>query len=98
MRRTKIVATIGPASESPERITELLEAGVDVFRLSLAHGSVEEGIERIRLVRSLAPQAAIMVDIPGPKIRAGSFGTQGVELVVGRVVQLIAAFGEASTA
>ena len=98
MRRTKIVATIGPASESPERITELLEAGVDVFRLSLAHGSVDEGIERIRLVRSLAPKAAIMVDIPGPKIRAGSFGTQGVELPVGRVVQLTAAFGEVSTA
>ncbi len=98
MRRTKIVATIGPASESPERITELLEAGVDVFRLSLAHGSVEEGIARIRLVRSLAPKAAIMVDIPGPKIRAGSFGTQGVELIVGRVIQLTAAFGEASTA
>jgi pyruvate kinase len=98
VRRTKIVATIGPASQSPERITELLEAGVDVFRLSLAHGSVEEGIARIRLVRSLAPNAAIMVDIPGPKIRAGSFGTEGVALIVGREVTLEAGFDQSSTA
>ena len=73
-------------------------AGVDVFRLSFAHGDIPSGIERLRRVRAIAPELAIMVDIPGPKIRAGSFGTSPVPLGVGDDITLVEAFGESSTA
>ena len=96
MRRTRIVATIGPASESDEVLLELVKAGVDVFRLSMAHGDIPSSIERLRRVRALAPDLAIMVDIPGPKIRAGSFGTVPVSLPVGTDVTLIEGFAHLS--
>ena len=98
MRRTRIVATLGPASESDQTIRELMEAGVDVFRLSFAHGDIPTCIDRLRRVRALAPDLAIMVDIPGPKIRAGSFGTKPVSLNVGDEIDLVEAFDETSTA
>ncbi len=98
MRRTKIVATIGPASDSDETLLRLADAGVDVFRLSFAHGDIESGVERLRRLRALVPDAAIMVDIPGPKIRAGSFGTQSVALKIGDSIELVEAFGESSSA
>jgi len=97
VRRTRIVATIGPASESEEKLKELVAAGVDVFRLSFAHGDIASGIERLRRVRAVAPELAIMVDIPGPKIRAGSFGTAPVALELGHELELAEAFGEPST-
>ena len=97
MRRTKIVATLGPASESEESIHALVAAGVDVFRLSFAHGDVDTGIARLRRLRTMAPDVAIMVDIPGPKIRAGSFGSMPVELVVGASIDLVEGFGESSS-
>jgi pyruvate kinase len=98
VRRTRIVATIGPASESDEVLLNLVKAGVDVFRLSFAHGDIPSGIERLRRVRALAPDLAIMVDIPGPKIRAGSFGTTPVALTVGDHIELTEGFDGASTA
>jgi pyruvate kinase len=98
VRRTRIVATIGPASESDEVLLNLVKAGVDVFRLSFAHGDIPSGIERLRRVRALAPDLAIMVDIPGPKIRAGSFGTTPVALSVGDHIELTEGFDETSTA
>ncbi len=98
MRRTRIVATIGPASESDELIKDLIEAGVDVFRLSFAHGDIESGVQRLRRVRALAPNVALMVDIPGPKIRAGSFGATPVALENGSRVELVEGFGETSSA
>ena len=98
MRRTKIVATIGPASDSDEVLKELVAAGVDVIRLSFAHGDIPSGIERLRRVRAIAPDLAIMVDIPGPKIRAGSFGTSSVALEVGQEIELVAGFDETSSA
>jgi pyruvate kinase len=79
-------------------LKELAMAGVDVFRLSFAHGDIPSGIERLRRVRAIAPELAIMVDIPGPKIRAGSFGTSPVALAVGNDIVLVEAFGEASSA
>jgi pyruvate kinase len=79
-------------------LKELAMVGVDVFRLSFAHGDIPSGIERLRRVRAIAPELAIMVDIPGPKIRAGSFGTSPVPLAVGNDIALVEAFGEASTA
>ncbi|MCS7315004.1 MAG: pyruvate kinase, partial [Bryobacteraceae bacterium] len=83
MPNTKIVATLGPASGSPETIRALIEAGVDVFRLNMAHGSREEHAARIRLIRKLSPdpplRPAILADLQGPKLRLGAFrGGQAV--------------------
>jgi pyruvate kinase len=77
MRRAKIVCTLGPAVSSPEKIRELVEAGMDVARLNLSHGSYAEHEERYHLVRAAADAAGrgvgIMVDLQGPKIRLGTF-------------------------
>jgi pyruvate kinase len=78
-------------------LRELVRAGVDVFRISFAHGDIASGVELLRRVRVIAPDLAIMVDIPGPKIRAGSFGTSLVTLSVGDEIELVEGFGEAST-
>jgi pyruvate kinase len=75
MRRTKIVATIGPASRDPEVLVRMVEAGMDVARLNFSHGSAEEHAETARLVREAAGRAgrqvAILQDLPGPKLRIG---------------------------
>jgi pyruvate kinase len=77
MRKTKIVATVGPASRSEERLRELLEAGVDVFRLNMSHGDLaghQQAVDSIRKVSSeLSLPTAILVDLQGPKIRLGTF-------------------------
>src|SRR5215210_9207924 len=74
-RRTKIVATVGPASNSPEMLRELLGAGVDVFRLNFAHGTPEEQAENVRRIRTASEKAGrevgILGDLPGPKLRLG---------------------------
>lgn len=86
-RRTKIVATLGPASSSATIITALIAAGVDVFRLNFSHGRFEEHRERAGLVRSLSAKAgrevALLGDLQGPKIRIRSFRDGAVELVEG---------------
>ncbi len=73
--QTKIVATIGPASSSPELVTELVRAGVDVFRINTAHGTPEEHQERVkairRISRELGQPVGVLVDLAGPKIRLG---------------------------
>lgn len=97
MRRTKIVATLGPTSESDEGIANLIDAGVDVFRLSFAHGDLDSCIARLRRIRALAPNCALMVDIPGPKIRAGSFGSEPVFLDVDRELNLKEGFDQRSS-
>jgi pyruvate kinase len=75
MRRTKIVATIGPASRDPEVLVRLVEAGMDVARLNFSHGSAEEHAETAQRVRDAANRAgrqvAILQDLPGPKLRIG---------------------------
>jgi pyruvate kinase len=74
-RRTKIVATVGPASNTPETLRELMEAGVDVFRLNFAHGTAEEHAENVRRIREISEElgreVGIMGDLPGPKLRLG---------------------------
>jgi pyruvate kinase len=75
----------------------LVSAGVDVFRLSFAHGDIPSCVERLRRVRSVAPHAAIMVDIPGPKIRAGSFGSEPLDLPLGHELDFREGFGQSST-
>jgi len=69
--RTRIVATLGPATSSPEKIRALIEAGVDVFRLNFSHGTHEEHGRRIRAIRGLAGDRpiAILQDLCGPKLR-----------------------------
>lgn len=91
-RRTKIVATIGPASDSPARLRELIDAGTDVVRLNLSHGDVDEHLDRLDRVRAAASEAdraiAVLADLPGPKIRAGHFPMGGVEFVAGAMVSV----------
>lgn len=91
-RRTKIVATIGPASDELESLERLISAGVDVVRLNLSHGSLEGHLERLARVRSVAARlgrpVAVLADLPGPKIRAGHFPAGGVTLSAGGFVQL----------
>ncbi len=76
MRRTKIVATIGPASREPEVLARMIEAGLDVARLNFSHGNRElhaENVERVRTAASAAGrQVAILQDLPGPKLRIGA--------------------------
>lgn len=97
VRRTKIVATLGPSSSDDRVVEDLVGAGVDVFRISFAHGDAASGVDRLRRVRKLAPDAALMVDIPGPKIRAGSFGAAPVTLRFGDPIELVEGADEPST-
>lgn len=77
MTNTKIVATLGPATSSPEMIEELILAGVDVFRLNASHGKAEERTEITALIRQAArdigTHISVLLDLQGPKIRVGSF-------------------------
>jgi pyruvate kinase len=74
-RRTKIVATVGPASREPDMLRELLGAGVDVFRLNFAHGTPDEQAETVQRIRAASEEVGrevgIMGDLPGPKLRLG---------------------------
>jgi pyruvate kinase len=84
---TKIVATLGPASSSPEILARMIAAGVDVVRLNFSHGKAEDHVQRARLVREAAAAAgrevAIMADLQGPKIRVGKFENGKVMLEPG---------------
>jgi pyruvate kinase len=87
MRRTKIVATVGPASRRPETLERLVKAGVDVFRLNFSHGTQEEHLEVIRSSREIAARLhrplALLQDLSGPKIRTGAVKGDEVDLVKG---------------
>ncbi len=86
-RRTKIVATIGPATESAEMLDKVIEAGVDVFRVNFSHGSPEAHMERANLIRERAAKAGrhvgILADLQGPKIRIERFANDSVMLKQG---------------
>jgi pyruvate kinase len=94
-RRTKIVATIGPASWAPDTLRSLIEAGADVMRLNLTHAERERHTETIEAIRAAAEQAgrevAILADLPGPKLRVGELAGDVVELDTGSHVTLTAA-------
>jgi pyruvate kinase len=87
-RRTTIVATLGPATSTPDRITELIRAGADVFRLNFAHGTVEDHARTVAAVRAAEQAAqhpvAILQDLAGPKIRVGEIRGGALELRDGR--------------
>ena len=86
-RRTKIIATLGPATESIEVLDQLVKAGVDVVRLNFSHGSAEEHQARADLIRQVAKQngrsIGVLVDLQGPKIRTQRFKNGSVNLAIG---------------
>jgi len=90
MRKTKIVCTIGPTSESIEKLVQLMEAGMNVARLNFSHGSHEEHAARIQNIREAAKQAnktvAILLDTKGPEIRTHDFENGQAELKIGEEV------------
>src|ERR1051325_1840017 len=94
MRRTKIICTVGPASESAEVLRKLVEAGTDVFRLNFSHGTVAGHQSVIRRIRAVADElgkpVAILQDLPGPKIRLGAFKDGSIELHAGNRFRLTA--------
>jgi pyruvate kinase len=91
-RRVKIVATLGPASDSPEVIGKLFEAGADVFRLNFSHGTHAEHERRIAVIRQLEEATrrpiSVLADMQGPKLRIGKIAGGGVDLEAGRAFRL----------
>ena len=73
--RTKLVCTIGPASV--DRLDELVAAGMDVARINFSHGTPNEHADAVARVREASSEAAVMVDLPGPKIRLGGLSGEG---------------------
>ena len=98
MRRTKIVATIGPASREPETLARMMLAGMDVARLNYSHGSLDEHAETVTRVRDAANRTgrpvAILQDLPGPKLRIGPLRDDLVELTPGEQLTLVCGDGE----
>ena len=94
MRKTKIVCTIGPASESRETLGRMMDAGMNVARLNFSHGTQEEHAAKIALIREIAEEkglgVAILQDLAGPKIRTGAFACGSIELKPGEEFTLTA--------
>lgn len=92
MRRTKIVATLGPATRDPDVLKSLLSAGVDVARLNLAHADAATHLEASDAIREVSDQldreAAVLVDLPGPKMRTGPIAGDEVALEPGQSFSL----------
>jgi len=91
-RKTKIVATLGPASNTPEKIEALIKAGVNVFRLNFSHGTAEDHQQNVNNIRTVANKLGVMVgvlqDLQGPKIRVGEFLAGPVTLKEGQTFAL----------
>jgi pyruvate kinase (EC 2.7.1.40) len=92
MRRTKIVCTIGPASDSEDLLGKLIDAGMNVARLNFSHGTHEEHGATIRRIRSVSDEKqvsiAILQDLAGPKIRVGKFKNDSAFLEAGQTFVL----------
>ncbi len=90
--RTKIVATLGPASNTKSKIQSLINAGANVFRLNFSHGSQEENLKRINIIRAINQEllmpVAILADLQGPKIRIGMIEGGSVHLKVGQKITI----------
>jgi pyruvate kinase len=98
--RTKIVATLGPASSNRDVLGSMVSAGLDVVRLNFSHGERADHLARFELVRAVADELhhnlAVLVDLQGPKIRVGLVDDHGVRVDVGREVVLVAGADRAS--
>ena len=92
MKKTKIVATIGPASAAKAVLKEMIQAGLDVVRLNFSHGAHEvhqEVIENVRAInKELGTNTALLADLQGPKLRVGEMENNGVELVKGQSITI----------
>lgn len=92
LRRTKIVATLGPATDTPDALASIISAGVDLTRLNFSHGSAAEHLERARRVREAAASqgrfVALLADLQGPKLRIARFAANKVSLDVGQTFVL----------
>jgi len=92
VRRAKIVCTLGPATSTPERIRQLVDAGMDVARMNLSHGSYEDHEKVYRMVRDAADatghSVGIMVDLQGPKIRLGKLASGPIDLAEGQEITI----------
>ena len=101
LRRTKIVATIGPASSSPAVLRQLIASGLNIARVTLAHGTVESQKALVHTIRreadAMGTPVGILIDLPGPKVRTTPFAGE-VELEGGRTVTLVAGETLPSTA
>jgi pyruvate kinase len=90
LRKTKIVATLGPASDSYEGVVDLIKAGVNVFRLNFSHGAHEKHKEVIQTIRKasadLGTNIAILADLQGPKLRIGEMENNGVFFNEGDII------------
>jgi pyruvate kinase len=91
-RRTKIVATLGPASSSKQMIRDLFDAGADVFRLNFSHGSHKDHAERMATIREIEEETGcpitVLADLQGPKLRLGSFAKGLIDLQKGQSFRL----------
>ena len=91
-RRTKIIATLGPASGTPEILASLFQAGADVFRLNFSHGTHDDHAKRFAMIRELEAKfdrpIGILADVQGPKLRVGRFASGRVHLQTGRAFRL----------
>ncbi len=87
IRRTKIVATLGPATDRPGELERIIKAGVDVVRINMSHGSVEDHVKRANTVRETAArldrEVAVLVDLQGPKIRIAKFPNGAIQIAEG---------------
>lgn len=92
-KKTKIVCTIGPASESKEMLIALVKAGMNIARLNFSHGNYEEHENRIKLIREVSKETGkpigILLDTKGPEIRLGDFENGGVQFEEGDVVTIV---------
>ena len=93
IHRTKIVATIGPASNSPEVLTQMIQAGMSVARLNFSHGSYDDHARNVSLLRSVSKELdtplTLLQDLQGPKIRVGQLPQGSIDLVAGESVDLV---------
>ena len=92
LRRVKIIATLGPASQDHQTIAALFDAGVDVFRINMSHGTHEDLHARVKMLRAIEKEKhrpiGILVDLQGPKLRVGEFLEGGVDLKKGDAFSL----------
>ena len=88
-KRTKIVATLGPSTDSPQVLEKIINSGAEILRINLSHGTNSDHVKRIKLARKTATKnnkyIAIMLDLQGPKIRIESFSGGSVYLEEGNI-------------
>lgn len=101
-RATRIIATLGPATDDEQVLSAMIAAGVDVVRLNFSHGTQQEHALRVRMVRRVAERlervVAVMQDLQGPKVRIGRLRGGAAELVAGRTVRIVPGEGTGSAA